>query len=150
MVLSLISVSFCKNVSTSQCAAELAAITYSPNYEYKDYLISISKELKNIASFWKTPVGLSYVEVIAKKYNIAVLIIDAFGNIELVDPVLVEYIPNNQRNSIYSFHDARSLLNLGAYQNELTFAVYSFLSFSKNGVVYEVTLAKPTVSNSQF
>lgn len=146
LIISLFTLSFCQNLFEPKCSKELEKIVYAPDYDYKEYLVSISKELNGIASYYNTPQGQAYVKGIAIKYNIAVLLIDAMGNIEIIDPVEVEYVTSNNRDNIYSYHDARSVLNLGAYQNENIFAVYSFLSFNPDGVMLQITLAKPTVN----
>jgi hypothetical protein len=123
------------------CEKELAGIAYSVSTTEKEYLTRISRELQNIADIWKTPLGPSLVESFSRKYTAIVAIVDAFGTLNFYE--LGNYIGQTvptDRNNVYSYRDARSVMNLGAYANEEIVIVYSFLSFGRDGSVYEVTI----------
>ena len=120
------------------CAKQLAATVFSPQAPYKEYLETISRELANIADIYDTQVGIDVVKSFTQKYQTIVAILDAFGGIDAY--LNGNPIPSAQRGNVFSNRDARSVLNLGAYSNDAIIYSYSFLSFSKNGVVYEVSV----------
>ncbi len=130
--------------SSISCQKELAGIVYNVQTPWQEYLKNISKELYNLADIWDNPLGPVTVENFSSKYNTVVAIVDAFGAVDLYTSGSLAAITSpSQRNSIYSSHDARSVLNLGAFTNEEVLVVYSFLSFSRDGQVYEITVGRP-------
>ena len=136
------------NYRKSCCEKELAGVAYSVQNPWKEYLKNISYELRNIADIWKTPLGPSVVENFTNKYSAIVAIIDAFGNInEYAFGNLVAEATPTTRFNVYSSRDARSVMNLGAFANEEEVVAYSFLSFGRDGSVYEVTIGRPKSYN---
>lgn len=141
----LLSLVFAINPSTKACSNELAEIVYSPENFYKDYLTKISKELADLAEYFDTPQGPDYVTKFSVKYQVIVNVIDAFGNMEIFFMGQELPIPNVDRDDIFSSRDARAVMNLGAFNNAGVAYVYSFLSFSRDGKVYQITIAKPNI-----
>ena len=130
--------------SKFHCERELATIAYAPQTQLQQYLNKISHELTNIAEIWNTPQGVSLVENFTVKYGTVVAIVDAFGNILVYfDGQLVDSVTPSTRGNVYSSRDARCVMNLGAFANEMVIGVYSFLSFSRDGHVYEITVGRP-------
>lgn len=139
----LMSFTYSSKIFTNQCSKELEGIVYSPNFYYKDYLIGISRELKHLASFYDTPEGRDIVTIFSAKYKLVVGVFDAMGGVTIYQNGKVFTPTKEDRGGQYSSHDAIAVLNLGSYNNAEFSYVYSFLSFSKNGVVYQVTLSRP-------
>ena len=135
------------NISyNNACSKKLAGVTYSVDGPRKEYLQKISRELNYIADIMNTDLGPSAVERFTNKYKTVVAIIDAFGNINVYAfGRLVRTGISRGTFGIFSSLDARAVMNLGAYANENRSEVYSFLSFSREGIVYQVTVGRPNI-----
>lgn len=112
LFVALVSFAMSSKVFSSQCSKELEGIIYSPNSYYKDYLIDISRELKNLASFYDTPEGRDFVTNFSVKYKVIVAVIDAMGYStffqagDIFDQTIAD------RGNKYSSHDAIAVMNL--------------------------------------
>jgi hypothetical protein len=126
-------------LSGKRCSKHLAEIVYEPCNQWSKYLRSISVELRDIATFYETSLGNSIIYSFQQKYGVTVVLYEPFGE-------YLDYSSNPATESAqtqFDHNNARAVLNLGAFYQDGTDFIFSFLSFAKNGQMVEVSLIKP-------